>query len=296
MSDQCARCGDVTAPGSVFCNACQGEPTTAIPFPSKPRRTRSHPPTSAVPAPLWAAVGLLVAAGLYLLVPNLANLPEEVRLLTVGRWQEDLLFLVLLVLELFFGSVCLYLAVRLVRADRVGRILTLAVTGSLCMGLLVANSGTNATAVAIVGSFAVLGILTMVEEVKAYFTGRHAQEPSGPASVVAARWLLVALGIVLFGTSLAFMLLGGTEVNYIVPVGIVLLLVSAEAELQAAGVRAGKDNARKLATGSMAVAVVALYVLNLQVTPLYMLMGIAGSVMALLWIPEESRRHFSRPG
>ncbi len=293
MSQECARCGAVPAPGSAFCRACQNEPTTAIPFPSSPRRTRSRPPTSAVPAPLWVAVGLLVAAGLYLLVPNLLNLPEEIRLLTVGGWQDDLLFLVLLVLELFFGAVCVYLAVRLVNADRVGRILTLAVAGSLCMGLLVANSGTNATAVAIVGSFAVLGILTMVEEVKAYFTGRHAKEPSGPVSVVAARWLLTVLGVVLFLTGLIFLLLGGTGVDYIVPVGIALILVSAEAELQAVGIRKGSDKARKLATGAMVVAIAALYILNLQVTPLYMLMGVAGAIMALLWIPEDARRHFS---
>ncbi len=294
MRHECARCGAVAAPGSAFCDVCRDEPAGAIPsMVSSSRPSRSGPPASAVPTPLWAAVGLTTAAGLYLLVPNLLNLPEELDLLTVGRWQDNLIFLVLLVLELLFGAACLYLAIRLVRADQVGRLMTVAAAGSLLLGLLVANSGSNTTAVAIVGAFAVVVILTMIEGVTAHFTGRHSAQPPGPASVVAAHRLLVVLGAVLFLTGVAFTLLGSSEVNFIMPVGIVLLLVGVEAEIHAPSVRAGGDTARKWVTGSMAVCVAALIFLNLPVTAIYLLVGLAGAIMALLWIPEESRRHFT---
>ena len=142
-----------------------------------------------VPVFLWVAVGLLVLAGLFVVLPALQALPDALDLLDQGSFGRTfgLFILVMLLLLISFGSTCFYLAVKLLQADRAGRILTIILAASLGFGLLLGDNHGTTEIMAILGCVGVIGILWLIEEVTLFFTGPNAAQGQIATSVVAAR-------------------------------------------------------------------------------------------------------------
>ena len=154
-------------------------PEVTAALPRLHRYVAGEAPPAEVPGMLWVAIGLLVTAGLFVVLPGLAALPDAFTILDAGVFGRTLglLFLVLLLLLISFGSACFYLAVKLLQADRAGRILTIILAASLGFGLLVADNKGTAEILAILGCGAVAFILWLVPEVVDFFTGPMRPRP-----------------------------------------------------------------------------------------------------------------------
>ncbi len=250
----------------------------------------------AVPEPpvlLWLAVGLLGLAGLLVVLPSLWAFPDAFRLLDQGEFGRALgqFVIVLLLLMIAFGAACFYLAVKLLQADRAGRILTIVLVASMGFGLLLGAELDTSVVLAILGCAGVLAILTMVDEVRDYFTGPHAAQSGISTSVVAARSLVTALGWVLGATGLGFVPLGNVSGRLVV-IGLVMICGAVVAIKFSEDLLTGDENARFIVTGLMAVYVVAILAAEPEGAGLFVPIALAGSVVGLLWGPEDAREHF----
>ncbi len=247
-----------------------------------------------VPSLLWAAVGLLITAGVFVVIPSLWVLPDALGLLDEGSFGRSigLLLTVLLLLLISFGAACFYLSLKLLEADRVGRILTIVLAASLGFGLLVGDNKGTWEVLAILGCGGVIAILTLADEVTGFFTGPEAEQANVATSVVAAKSIVVALSYVLGATGLAFLPLGELEGRYVV-IGMAMIAIAAVTFKFTGQLLPGDENARLVITGLMAANIVAILVFEPDgAASLIVPIALAGSVIGLLWVPEDARQHF----
>lgn len=254
-----------------------------------------HQPPGARTTPTGRSSWTWALAGLLIVVPSLRALPDALDLLDQGSFGRTfgIFITVLLLLIISFGATCFYLAVKLIQADRAGRVLTIMLAASLAFGLLLADGMGTSEILAILGCGGVIAILWLVEEVTDFFTGPHAAQAEVATSVVAARSLVVALSWVLGATGIAFLPLGDLQGRFVV-VGLIMMAVAGVAFKYSADLIPGDESARQIVTGLMVVYVIAILVTEPNGAGLFIPIGLAASVIALLWGPEDARQHFEK--
>ena len=321
MAEKCASCGAPAVPGAGFCGACGAALSRETVGPLEPNGTSAEsgpntasntvtinlPPslsklnrylpgqeaTATVPTVLWGAVALLLAAGLFVAIPSIWVLPNALGLLDEGDFGRSLgLFVTMMLLLLIsFGGACLYLALKLIEADRSGRILSIILACSLGVGLLLGDDKSTDVVLAILGCAGVAAVLTLVEEVRAFFTGPQASQAHVADSVVAARSMVMAMSFGLGVTGLAFLPLGNLADRFVV-IGLLLVAVAVVAFKFAGQLLSGDENARMIITGLMAADVVGILFLEPEDAGLFVPIALAVAVVGLLWGPDDPRRHF----
>ena len=198
----------------------------------------------------------------------------------------------MLVLLISFGAACLYLGLKLIEADRSGRILSIVLACALGLGLLLADEKDTTVVLAILGCAGVVAVLTLVEEVRTFFTGTQAAQGQVADSVIAARSIVMAMSYGSGATGLAFLPLGDLADRYVL-IGLVLIAIAVVAFRSASQLLSGDENARMIVSGLMGADIVALLFLEPQDAGLFVPIGLALAVIGLLWGPEDARQHFA---
>ncbi|HVF14531.1 MAG TPA: hypothetical protein VM942_08025 [Acidimicrobiales bacterium] len=258
-----------------------------------------------LPPEMWAVIGLLVISGLFTGIPVLRALPAAVELLTSGGiWESVGPLILVLLLELgLVAAACFVLAWLLSQGDPVARGITVVVSGSLAFGILAGDvlDGTSALVTLVCSVAAVVG-LTVVPSIRELFAARR---PLGdvPASVLAAEVLVVVLSALLVAVGVAYLALATVETRFAV-VGLALVGISVVAFRVRQRLQTGDPSARTLISGLMAgyVAAILLGTDGSFTGPLFIPLAVVVSVVALLWVPQDSHSFFGgglsvrRPG
>ena len=248
-----------------------------------------------VPVRLWLVAGLLTATGLLALWPVGLGVDSGLRLIFQGG---DSLFTYLGVFTLviaaeiaLLGAACIGLAVLLVHADRVGRALTIAFTLSIAGMILFSSDHGIAWIVLLLACAASAGIVAFDPVVKAHFS--TTSDETG--MVVAARALLVFLGacLVLVGTSYLPLIdfEGKFGVIGVVMIGLGVLCYWLNKRLALAD-----NNARIATTVVMAIFGVLSLIAGRRDAAVLIPVGLAASVITMLWAPLSTREFFGWGG
>lgn len=248
-----------------------------------------------VPLEVWAVVALLVGAGLFLGVPVLQELPDAVSFAADGGlWESFGLLVVVLLVELgLLAGACLVLAWQLTQGDAVARVVAVVVGSSLAFGLVVGDGlGTTDGLVTALCAAGVVGCLAALPGARAFFASRR--PPGGsPASVVAAEAIVVLLAAVLLATGVAYLPLASLDARLAVA-GLAMIGISVACLRVRRRLGTGDPAARKIVSGLMVGygAAVLLGTEGSFTGPLFIPLGVAASVVVLLWVPHESQALF----
>jgi hypothetical protein len=237
---------------------------------------------------------MLWLSALLLMIPVLQALPDTIGLLdkgSLGRAFGTLLLLVLIILTAA-AVACVGLGYLLLRADRVGRILTVALAGSLIFSLLQANSKGTAEVVVILCSFAAIALLTLSPNARAYLTGPTSRTRGQPPPVAAARALVIYIAWALGAIGLALLPVGPYAAKFYV-VGIGLVGISAMFLLLARRLAMADTWARTVTSALLGGYIVLLLVASGGAGNLWLPLGLVVAALTLLWIPNASREFFA---
>ena len=244
-------------------------------------------------------MALLGIAGLFTGVPVLRSVPDALDLVADGGLWDSIgpLVLVQLVELALLAVACFVLAWLVSQGDPVGRAIAVVVGASLAFGVLVGDvlDGTSAT-ITVVASVGGLLFLTLPPRVRAFFAARR---PPGdvPSSVVAAEAIVVMLMGLVLAVGIACLPVTPVKAKFGV-VGLALIGISIAGIKQRRRLPTADPAARTLASGLMAGVVLAI-VLGREgalTGPLLVLLGVAVSVVVLLWLPHDSQAFYgNRP-
>jgi Prokaryotic RING finger family 1 len=245
-----------------------------------------------LPLELWLVIGLLAAAGLYLVQASLRSLPDTVRLFTYDYFPHGLAF-VLLVLVLLLGAVgvgLLWLGWQLRRGSRVARGLTYVAAGSLFGAVLFGTGVTTGQTLAMLAGLAAAGTLAFAPAVQPIFTGADAPDADHPAALVVARVsLAIWLGFLAVAALLDFSL-AGIDGKY-VAIGLL------EGGVVAGGIAVYRrlgladPRARVIATAGAGLAFI-LLLFGRHDVGFGLMTGLTAAIPVCLWVPAQVRAYY----
>lgn len=254
-------------------------------------------PFTRLPTELQVIIGLLAATGALLVLACLQALPDVFDLYgeTGDFAPMSRAFGSLVLIGIIYvggvGACLLALAWQLKRADRVGRILTIAVSVIVAIGLLTAEQRTGWETVAMLCAIAIAGTLIASSRIRDLFTGELANQTDLPETVVAVRSLLMPILVLQGLTGLAMLPVGELDGKFI-PIGLALIATSVVVAKFSAGLRSADTQARAAVSAAMGAYAVLALVAELEGVALVASLGFAGVVAGLLWLPEQSQRFF----
>lgn len=253
---------------------------------------RSGVEINGLPLELWAVVGLLGAAGVYLLQLSLRALPDSFRLFSYSFFPHTLAF-VLLVLILLIGALgagLLWLGWQLHRGSRVARGLTYVAVASLTTTVLFGTGVTTGEVLSMLGGLAAAAILGLSPAVQPLFTGENTPESVQPSALVVAR-VSLALWMILLGVAAVLdFCLANIDGKY-AAIGVF------EAAVVAGGIavyrRLGLADrrARTIATGGAAIAFI-LLLIGRHDAGFALLLGVTAAIPVCLWVPADVRAFY----
>jgi len=258
------------------------------------------PPTvakSAVPTAVWLVIALEVAAGGFLTIWALVELPNAFNLFgndPLGTWFS----LVVLMLVLIVGAMglgILYLAVLLYRADRVGRGVTYVACASVAASILFGSDHSTGFTLAALGCILAVAALALLPDVQAFFTGPGVPGHDRPSGVVIAQSLIVIWVFIIAIVGVVYLMLSfaGASAKYGV-IGAILVAIAFGAKRINAQLASGDASARNIASlGAIAVVLLDLIAGNATGTGFFLPLGWSIGILAYLWLPQECQAFFA---
>jgi hypothetical protein len=250
-----------------------------------------------VPPAVWLVIALQVAAGGFLLIWSLVELPNAIKLLgdgAFGTWLS-LVVLTLLLLVGSMGAGLCYLAVRLMRADRVGRGITYVACLSIAGSILFGDDHSAGLTLAAIGCIAAAAALAFLPDVQTFFTGPGAPTSDRPSGVVIAQSLIAVWLFIVAVVGVLYLMLGfaGIGSKYVV-VGLILLAIAVASRSVNARLGTGDAQARNWASlGTGAVVLLDLIAGNTTGTGFLLPLGWSIGVVAYLWLPKDCNAFFA---
>jgi hypothetical protein len=304
--DVCASCAAQLPSGARFCGSC-GQPvdgsaiaaTGPAPPPPPPRAPSTpsvlHVGGVTLPVELAVVIGLLWLAALLLFIPAVKVLPHAFDGFGHGKLGTAVSALLLIALTILIGAAatCAWLGIQLARADRVGRILTVALCAALAVQMLAADHQGTDEIIVLLCTVATIGILTMSPNVRAFLTGPASRQYLQPIYVVAARALAVYLAWALGIVGFAFLPVGSLAGKYYA-IGAGLIAVSVVLYRHARRMSEGDPGARNVVSWMMVGYFVLLAISTSDANNMLLPLGLVAATLILLWVPEESKAYFSR--
>jgi hypothetical protein len=253
---------------------------------------RSGVVVNGLPLELWAVIGLLAVAGVYLVQLALRALPDSFRLLGYSWYPHTLAFVLLILILLVgaLGAALLWLGWRLHQRSRVARGLTYVAVASLTTTVLFGDGVTTGEVLAMLAGLAAAGILGLSPAVRPLFTGADAPDGEQPSALVVAR-VSIALWLILLGVAAVLdFCLANLDGKY-AAIGVF------EAAVVAGGIaiyrRLGLADrrARLIATGGAGLAFILLLIGRHDVG-FALLLGLTAAIPVCLWLPTEVRAFY----
>ena len=250
-----------------------------------------------VPSAVWVVVALQVAAGGILGIWALVELPNAIDLFgndIFGTWFS----IVVLMLVLIVGAMgvgLLYLAVRLFRADRVGRGVTYVACLSVAASILLGSDHSAGLTLAAVGCILAVAALALLPDVQAFFTGPDTPSGDRPSGVVIAQTLIAVWLFIIAIAGVLYLMLAfaGAATKYGV-VGAILLAIAFAARSVNAQLTSRDARARNVASiGAIAVVLLDLIAGNATGTGFILPLGWSIGIVAYLWLPPECQAFFA---
>jgi hypothetical protein len=306
----CASCSVPVPTTARFCGTC-GAPravmavavlpptsvaATAFERPLDPTDSGARPASTALPAGVPVEVlvisGLLALGGAILVWEALRMLPGVFDLLGLGSIGRALGLLVLDLVAFVgaFGAAGMFLAWRLVSADRVARGLTYVLAGGTGAAILLGDEHGAAYVLVMLADLAAVGILALTPRVDAFFAIGDTDEQ--PVGVVVARTLVVAWAFCVVLTGALFLPAGALGARFVL-VGLVLIGLGAAAFALNRGLSRGDPTARTVVTIGATLGIVATLVAGHSNTGTLLPIALAVGLVVELWGPEDCRRHFT---
>jgi hypothetical protein len=192
------------------------------------------------------------------------------------------------------GAGLLYLAVRLVRADRVGRGITYVACLSIAGSILFGADHSAGLTLAAIGCILAAGALAFLPDVQIFFTGSSAPTSNRPTGVVIAQSLIAVWLFIVAVVGVLYLMLGfaGIGAKYVV-VGLILLGIAVASRSVNARLGTGDAQARNWASlGTVAVLLLDLIAGNTTGTGFLLPLGWSVGVVAYLWLPKECSAFF----
>lgn len=254
-------------------------------------------PFTRLPTELQVIIGLLAATGAFLVLACLQALPDMFELYgETGDFAPlsrafGSLILIGMIYVGGIGACLLALAWQLKMADRVGRILTIAVSVIVAIGLLTADQRTGWETVAMLCAIAIAGTLIASARIRELFTGEHADQTDVPEAVVAAQSLLMPILVLQGLTGLAMLPVGELDGKFIA-IGLALVATSVVVGKFSAALRSADPSARVAVSTAMGAYAVLALLAELDGMALVASLGFGAVVAGLLWLPEQSQQFF----
>jgi hypothetical protein len=248
----------------------------------------------ALPVELAAVIGLLWLTAALLIIPTFKVLPDAFEALGQDELSRAFgaLILVAVAILISAGATCIWLGLQLGRADRVSRILTIVLCAAVALAMLASDQKGTDEVLVLLASLGVIAILTISPRVQAFLTGPSARQQGQPNSVVAARALATYLAWTLGVVGVAFLPVGSLAGKYYF-VGIGLTAVSVAMFRLVARLSVGDVIARNWVTGLVAAYALLLLISSGDASNMLLPLSVVVATVVLLWVPEESKTHFS---
>jgi hypothetical protein len=277
------------------------QPLESLAVPLGSQQGGAAPEVTRLPVPLAVVlvVALLVAAGGFLFIWALVELPNAIKLFgndPLGTWLS-LVVLMLVLLVGAMGAGLLFLARRLLRADRVGRGVTYVACLSVAASILLGANHTTGLTLAAVGCIAAVAALALLPDVQAFFTGPAAPAGDRPYGVVIAQTLIAVWLFIVAVVGAMYLMLGfaGAGAKYVI-VGLIVLGIGAASRSVNARLSNGEAGGRNAASiGAAAVVLLDLVAGNTTGTGFLLPFGWSIGIVAYLWLPQDSQAFFASP-
>jgi hypothetical protein len=258
---------------------------------------RSLPaPFNAIPVAVVVVCALMAFAGLLVLWPVVAALPDTIELLGQGglAFQIGLLVLTLWVVLGLFGAALLVLAWRLAHADRVARGLTYVLCADLGLSILFGDEQNGQLTLVMLACFGTIAALGVAPHVRAFFTGGEAPQSGQPVALVVARTLVAVWAACITLVGAMFLPLSGLGTKFVL-VGIAMLALGIGA-FYLNGRLAERDRSARviISWGAVLYGVLTL-IIGRRDPGMLIPLGIVVGVTWNLWVPREAKVHFGDP-
>jgi hypothetical protein len=236
---------------------------------------------------------LLGAIGVLLVVVSIYLFSQIASIFGDGSEGVELglYFTLLLMIPLVLGVGILYLARRLQQGDRLARVLAV----MTCLAIAVATllTGTHDLGWTLTGLLAIGALLLLLLDpvVKNFFLGYDARYANEPVPVVAARTLMVVVAACDTFVGLAYLVLAPFD-GHLIIWGIVSLAIALSVFVLSRQLAVGNPSARVLTTIIAAIYFVLSFFTGQGAPGVIVPVALAVSVVALLWLPNSSRRYF----
>jgi hypothetical protein len=245
-----------------------------------------------VPPELLLVVALMLLAAAFCFYIGLKPMPDIVQVTFSGnQFGAAVGAPILAVLLVFtaFGGACLYLARRLMLADRVARGLSYVLLAGLGGTIAVTGSPTTQLTLTMVASFASLAVLALFPNVQRFFT--NGPDSLLPVPVTIACTLLQAWAAVMAIVGICLLPCGALSQRLVIG-GLVMVCLALLAVWCAREVKAGSPTGRSSATIGAVIYGFASLVVGRNTPAVIVPLSMAIGVMAFLWLPLQSQQFF----
>ena len=267
------------------------------PSPGRTELSGSSPINAQGPVPnrLWLVISLLGGIGVLLVIVSIYLFSQIVSLFGYGSdgVEFGLYVTLLLMIPLVMGIGLLYLARRLQQGDRLSRVLAVMTCLAIAAATLLTGShdfGWTLTGLLSIGA---LLLLLLDPVVKGHFIGDDARYASEPVPVVAARTLMVVVAACDTFVGLAYLVLAPFD-GHLIVWGIISLTIAFAVFVLSRQLAVGNPSARVVTTILAAIYFVLSFFTGQGAPGVILPVALAGSVVALLWLPLSSRSYFDR--
>ncbi len=267
-------------------------------MPPIPKPPTAPAPSTTIPVELLAVMVLLILSGGFLVVIALQAVPDVLEGFSqsgsfgeLSRALAALVFVVV-VYTAGIGAALLVLAFQLSKADRVARVLSVALALVATFALLATDGRGTGENVALACAIGVVAVLSLSPNTRTFFTGPNALQHSHPEPIVAARSLLLPLFALQGLNGVAFLPIAELDGKFAL-IGLLLIAISVAGYHYSKQLAVGDSQARAIISiGMLLYAGIAVWS-DLQGLGLVVPLGLAVTVAILLWIPESAQRHFA---
>lgn len=243
-----------------------------------------------LPLEFWIVVGLIAAAGIYILQLGLRVLPDAIRLFNDYTAGFTFVILVLVVLICAMGAGLLWLAWALWRRSRVARGMTYVVVGSLLTMVLFGDNVSGGLVLAMLAGLAAAAVLAFAPAVQPLFTGADAPDSAQPSGVVVARVSLL-LWLILLGVAAVLNFCLVDVSGKYVAFGLIETLIVIGGVIIYRRLALPDRQARVIASAGTAITFI-LLLLGWHSTGFALMLGFTVAIPICLWVPADVRRFF----
>ena len=292
----CSQCGAaLPGPSQVETRAeLRAEQTSHLGAPaSRGVADLSRMLATPVPPRLWFVIVMLASLGVLLSGVSFYLITQTFQLFGFGSLGISLgLFsLLLLLVPLVFGIGLIYLARRLHQGDRLARLLAVVVCIAVAGATLLTSARDFGWVLSGLLAIATAVLLTVDPVIRGHFSGIDARYATEPIAVVAARTILVVVGVCDTFVGLALLILSPYESSLVLK-GIVMLAIAVAVFVLSRRLAVGDTSARVFTTVLAAVYLVLGFFVGHGAPGVIVPIVLAITVVGLLWLPSTSQQYF----